>query len=74
MRKLLTLYLRHPLQCYKLALYFLFCRWLAKMFKSADDNKDGSLSFEECLNLLKQMNIKLRKSYAKKLFNVCDHF
>jgi hypothetical protein len=40
------------------------------MFKSADDNKDGGLSFDECLTLLKQMNVKLRKSYARKLFNV----
>ncbi|XP_059489127.1 1-phosphatidylinositol 4,5-bisphosphate phosphodiesterase delta-4-like isoform X2 [Neocloeon triangulifer] len=46
-----------------------FDRWLMKMFKAADDNKDGSLSFDECLTLLKQMNVKLRKSYAKRLFN-----
>jgi hypothetical protein len=49
---------------------FIIYRWLAKMFKSADDNKDGGLSFDECLTLLKQMNVKLRKSYARKLFNV----
>ncbi|CAB3361523.1 Hypothetical predicted protein [Cloeon dipterum] len=46
-----------------------FDRWLMKMFRSADDNKDGGLSFDECLSLLKQMNVKLRKSYARKLFN-----
>lgn len=40
------------------------------MFKAADGNQDGSLNFEECLQLLKQLNVKMRKSYVRKLFDV----
>ena len=45
-------------------------RWLKDQFKEADKDNNGSLNFDECCTLLKQLNIKMDKSHAKKLFNV----
>lgn len=43
--------------------------WLRKQFEEADKDDNGSLNFNECCNLLKQLNIKMDKTHAKKLFN-----
>lgn len=46
------------------------CRWLRKQFEEADKDNNGSLNFNECCALLKQLNLKMDKTHAKKLFNV----
>lgn len=43
--------------------------WLRDQFKEADKDNNASLNFDECCALLKQLNIKMDKSHAKKLFN-----
>ncbi|KAK4328303.1 hypothetical protein Pmani_001287 [Petrolisthes manimaculis] len=43
--------------------------WLRKQFEEADKDNNGSLNFNECCALLKQLNIKMDKIHAKKLFN-----
>ncbi|XP_042209036.1 1-phosphatidylinositol 4,5-bisphosphate phosphodiesterase delta-4-like isoform X2 [Homarus americanus] len=43
--------------------------WLRKQFVEADKDNNGSLNFNECCSLLKQLNIKMDKTHAKKLFN-----
>ncbi|XP_068245715.1 1-phosphatidylinositol 4,5-bisphosphate phosphodiesterase delta-4-like isoform X3 [Palaemon carinicauda] len=43
--------------------------WLREQFNEADKDNNGSLNFDECCTLLKQLNIKMDKSNAKKLFN-----
>ncbi|XP_066957865.1 1-phosphatidylinositol 4,5-bisphosphate phosphodiesterase delta-4-like isoform X5 [Macrobrachium rosenbergii] len=43
--------------------------WLREQFNEADKDNNGSLNFDECSALLKQLNIKMDKSHAKKLFN-----
>ncbi|XP_047486033.1 1-phosphatidylinositol 4,5-bisphosphate phosphodiesterase eta-2-like isoform X2 [Penaeus chinensis] len=43
--------------------------WLRKQFEEADKDNNGSLNFSECCALLKQLNIKMDKIHAKKLFN-----
>ncbi|XP_045600729.1 1-phosphatidylinositol 4,5-bisphosphate phosphodiesterase delta-4 isoform X3 [Procambarus clarkii] len=43
--------------------------WLRQQFEEADKDNNGSLNFNECCTLLKQLNIKMDKTHAKKLFN-----
>ncbi|XP_071545060.1 1-phosphatidylinositol 4,5-bisphosphate phosphodiesterase delta-4-like isoform X4 [Panulirus ornatus] len=43
--------------------------WLRSQFTEADKDNNGSLNFNECCALLKQLNIKMDKTHAKKLFN-----
>ncbi|XP_035204970.1 1-phosphatidylinositol 4,5-bisphosphate phosphodiesterase eta-2-like, partial [Stegodyphus dumicola] len=43
--------------------------WLIDRIREADVNGNGSLNFEECLGLLKQLNIGMRRSEARKLFD-----
>jgi hypothetical protein len=44
-------------------------RWLRKQFNTADLDKSKCLSFPETLKLLKQLNIVMDESDAKKLFH-----
>jgi len=44
-------------------------RWLRKQFATADLDKSKCLSFPETLRLLKQLNIEMDDSDAKKLFH-----
>ncbi|GFG35396.1 hypothetical protein Cfor_10126 [Coptotermes formosanus] len=46
-----------------------FERWLKQQFQEADVDKNGSLNFEECLKLLKQLNVKLPKPTVKRIFD-----
>ncbi|XP_038047120.1 1-phosphatidylinositol 4,5-bisphosphate phosphodiesterase delta-4-like isoform X2 [Patiria miniata] len=46
--------------------------WIREAFEKADRNQDGSVDFEECLKLLKKMNVKMDKNHAKKLFEKAD--
>lgn len=43
--------------------------WLRIQFQDADKDNNKSLNFAECCALLRQLNIKMDKSHAKKLFN-----
>lgn len=47
-------------------------RWLKQQFQQADVDKNGSLNFEECLKLLKQLNVKLLKPTVKRMFDVSE--
>ena len=42
--------------------------YLRKQFKDADANSSGCLSFNECIKVLGQLNIKMEKEQLKKLF------
>ena len=44
--------------------------YLRKQFKDADVNSSGCLSFNECIKVLGQLNIKMEKEQLKKLFKV----
>ncbi|XP_069699232.1 1-phosphatidylinositol 4,5-bisphosphate phosphodiesterase delta-4-like isoform X2 [Periplaneta americana] len=46
-----------------------FERWLKLQFQEADVDKNGSLNFEECIKLLKQLNVKLPKHTVRRLFD-----
>ncbi|XP_065573488.1 1-phosphatidylinositol 4,5-bisphosphate phosphodiesterase delta-4-like isoform X3 [Artemia franciscana] len=43
--------------------------WLLAQYRKADKDNSNSLDFQECLKLLKLLNIKLEEDYAKKLFD-----
>jgi hypothetical protein len=45
-------------------------RWLKQQFQEADVDKNGSLNYEECLVLLKQLNVKLPGHTVKRMFDV----
>ncbi|XP_037088123.1 1-phosphatidylinositol 4,5-bisphosphate phosphodiesterase eta-2-like isoform X2 [Pollicipes pollicipes] len=47
-------------------------RWLKRQFQSADRDHNGVLTFDECLDLLKQLNIQLDKDSARQLFDAAD--
>ncbi|XP_043245585.1 1-phosphatidylinositol 4,5-bisphosphate phosphodiesterase eta-2-like isoform X27 [Amphibalanus amphitrite] len=47
-------------------------RWLKRQFQSADKDNNGVLDFDECVDLIKQLNIQLDKQTAKKLFQAAD--
>ncbi|GIY38476.1 1-phosphatidylinositol 4,5-bisphosphate phosphodiesterase delta-4 [Caerostris darwini] len=47
-------------------------RWLKDLVRKADVNGNGSLTFDECLGLLNQLNIAMRRKEAKKLFNAAN--
>ncbi|CAL1281932.1 unnamed protein product [Larinioides sclopetarius] len=47
-------------------------RWLKDLVRKADVNGNGSLNFEECLGLLNQLNISMRRKEARKLFNAAN--
>ncbi|XP_035222193.1 1-phosphatidylinositol 4,5-bisphosphate phosphodiesterase eta-2-like isoform X2 [Stegodyphus dumicola] len=47
-------------------------RWLKDQVRKADVSGNGSLTFEECLGLLNQLNISMRRKEAKKLFHTAN--
>ncbi|EFO25701.2 phosphatidylinositol-specific phospholipase C [Loa loa] len=49
-------------------------RWLLDNFRKADINKDGSLSFDEILKLLKTLNLQISNKYARALYTQADSF
>lgn len=48
-------------------------RWLRDQFQKADVNKSGSLNFQECQGLLKQLNITMDKRHCRTLFNAANY-
>jgi len=46
--------------------------FLKKKFKTADKNHSGTLSFNETVDLVKLLNVKLSKEVLLKLFNECN--
>ena len=53
--------------------YSLNFSYLKKQFQNADKNKNGSLTFDECLGLTEQLNIKMEKDRLRELFQVNLH-
>ncbi|EPY89216.1 1-phosphatidylinositol-4,5-bisphosphate phosphodiesterase delta-1 [Camelus ferus] len=49
------------------------CRWIHSCLRKADKNKDNKMSFKELQNFLKELNIQVDDSYARKIFRECDH-
>ncbi|XP_021921017.1 1-phosphatidylinositol 4,5-bisphosphate phosphodiesterase eta-2-like isoform X2 [Zootermopsis nevadensis] len=49
-----------------------FERWLKQRFQEADLDGNGSLNFDECLILLKQLNAKLPRDTVKRLFHIAN--
>ncbi|KAG8187711.1 hypothetical protein JTE90_000177 [Oedothorax gibbosus] len=47
-------------------------RWLKEMVRKADVNGNGSLNFEECLGVLNQLNIWMRRREAMEIFNAAN--
>lgn len=47
-------------------------RWLKQQFRNSDKDKSGSLTFDECLDLLTNLNIKISKSHAHRLFTTAN--
>ena len=45
-------------------------RYLKKQFQKADKNKNGSLTFDECLGLTEQLNIQMDKKNLLEFFQV----
>lgn len=49
-----------------------FNLWLQSQFNEADQDRSGSLHFDECLRLLLQLNVKMSKKEALRIFNLAD--
>ena len=49
-----------------------FKMYLKKQFKNADKDGNGNLSFEECLDLVGQLNIKLPEERIRRMFDEAD--
>ena len=49
--------------------YFLHS-WIHSCLRKADKNKDNKMSFKELRNFLKELNIQVDDSYARKIFRV----
>ncbi len=47
--------------------------YLRKQFKEADKNGNGSLSLDECIDLTKQLNIKMEKDDIRDLFKQANN-
>ncbi|XP_037382374.1 1-phosphatidylinositol 4,5-bisphosphate phosphodiesterase delta-1 isoform X2 [Talpa occidentalis] len=47
--------------------------WIRSCLRKADKNKDNKMSFKELQNFLKELNIQVDDSYARKIFRECDH-
>lgn len=47
--------------------------WIHSCLRKADKNKDNKMSFKEVQNFLKELNIQVDDSYARKIFRECDH-
>lgn len=46
------------------------CRWLSIIFNQSDRNRSGALSFDECCHALSQLNIRVDRAEARRLFTV----
>uniref|UniRef100_A0A8R1TTG3 Phosphoinositide phospholipase C n=1 Tax=Onchocerca volvulus TaxID=6282 RepID=A0A8R1TTG3_ONCVO len=55
-------------------MYFNEERWLLDNFRKADINKNGKLSFDEVLKLLKTLNLQISNEYARALYTQSDSF
>lgn len=44
--------------------------WIHSCLRKADKNKDNKMSFKELQNFLKELNIQVDDSYARKIFRV----
>lgn len=44
--------------------------WIHSCLRKADKNKDNKMSFKELQNFLKELNIQVDDSYARKIFKV----
>lgn len=47
-----------------------FNTWIRRYLKSADQNQDGKMSYDEVKRLLQMINIDLSEHYARCLFKV----
>ncbi|KAK6111234.1 Phosphatidylinositol-specific phospholipase C X domain family protein [Brugia pahangi] len=54
--------------------YFDEERWLLDNFRKADINKNGRLTFDEVLKLLKTLNLQISNEYAHALYTLTDSF
>ena len=45
-------------------------RWLRNKFEAADKDNNKALNLDECLVLLRELNLKLETKHVKKLFDV----
>ncbi|XP_068940526.1 1-phosphatidylinositol 4,5-bisphosphate phosphodiesterase delta-1 isoform X4 [Petaurus breviceps papuanus] len=46
--------------------------WIHSCLRKADKNKDNKMSFKELKSFLKEVNIQMDDSYARKIFKECD--
>ncbi|XP_006869217.1 PREDICTED: 1-phosphatidylinositol 4,5-bisphosphate phosphodiesterase delta-1 isoform X2 [Chrysochloris asiatica] len=46
--------------------------WIHSCLRKADKNKDNKMNFKELQNFLKELNIQVDDSYARKIFRECD--
>ncbi|XP_043835006.1 1-phosphatidylinositol 4,5-bisphosphate phosphodiesterase delta-1 isoform X3 [Dromiciops gliroides] len=46
--------------------------WIHSCLRKADKNKDNKMSFKELKNFLKEVNVQMDDSYARKIFQECD--
>lgn len=44
--------------------------WIHSCLRKADKNKDNKMSFKELQNFLKELNVQVDDSYARKIFRV----
>lgn len=44
--------------------------WIHSCLRKADKNKDNKMNFKELKNFLKELNIQVDDSYARKIFRV----
>lgn len=49
---------------------YLLSSWIHSCLRKADKNKDNKMSFKELQNFLKELNIQVDDSYARKIFRV----
>lgn len=47
-----------------------YCRWLSIVFNQSDRNRSGALNFDECCQALSQLNLKVDRTEARRLFTV----
>lgn len=47
--------------------------WIHSCLRKADKNKDNKMNFKELKDFLKELNIQVDDSYARKIFRECDH-
>lgn len=49
---------------------YLLPSWIHSCLRKADKNKDNKMTFKELQNFLKELNIQVDDSYARKIFRV----